>query len=61
MLEIQFASTLNLIQMKLMKVIHIMKNMMNEEFQHSGESRLIEAMNVKMHMIESVSIENLFK
>jgi hypothetical protein len=40
---IQFVSILNLIQMKLMKVICMMKNMMKKEFQHFVESQLIEA------------------
>jgi hypothetical protein len=59
---IQFLSNLNLIQMKLMKVIHRMKNMMNKEFQHFVESQLIEVRNMmKMQMIQFVSILNLIQ
>jgi hypothetical protein len=35
---IQFVSSLNLIQMKLMKVIDMAKNIMSKEFQHFVES-----------------------
>jgi hypothetical protein len=48
MLPIQFDSIVNWIQMKLMKVIHIEKNMMIQEFQHFGEFQLIERMKMKM-------------
>jgi hypothetical protein len=44
--------------MKLMKVIYKMKNMMNKAFQHWMESKLIEVMNMKMQMIQFVSIVN---
>jgi hypothetical protein len=53
---IQFVSKLNLIQMKLMKVIYMMKNMMNKEFQHFVESQLIEVRKMKMHLSQFVSI-----
>jgi hypothetical protein len=48
----QCASIVNLIQMKWMKVIYTIENMMNQEFQHCSESQLIEVMNVKMHSIQ---------
>jgi hypothetical protein len=38
---IQFDSIVNLIQIKLMKVIHIHKKMMIQEFQHFVELKLI--------------------
>jgi hypothetical protein len=58
---IQFVSIVNLIQMKLIKVIYNMKNMKNQEFQHFSESILIEVMNMKMHLIRFVSIVNLIQ
>jgi hypothetical protein len=61
MLLIQFVSRLNLIQMKLMKVTDMMKNMMNKEFQHFVESQLIEVRNMKMQMIQFVSRLNLIQ
>jgi hypothetical protein len=47
--------------MKLMKVIYNIKNMMNKEFQHCVESKLIEVMKMKMPMIQFVSIVNLIQ
>jgi hypothetical protein len=44
--------------MKLMKVIYMMKNIPNKELQHRMESKLIEAMKMKMQMIQFVSIVN---
>jgi hypothetical protein len=58
---IQFVSIVNWIQMKLMKLIHMMKNIPNKEFQHCEESQLSEAMNMKMQMIQFMSIVNVFK
>jgi hypothetical protein len=49
---------LNLIQMRLMKGIHKMKNMMNQEFEQSKESQLIELMIHKMQKIQFGSIVN---
>jgi CRISPR/Cas system CSM-associated protein Csm2 small subunit len=49
---IQFASIVNLTQMKLMKVIDNFKNIPNKEFQHWMESQLIEVMKLKMQMIQ---------
>jgi hypothetical protein len=47
--------------MILMKVIHKMKNMMNQEFQQLRESQLIELMNFQMQIIQFVSIVNLIQ
>jgi hypothetical protein len=47
---IQFASSVTAIQMKLMKVILMIQNMMAQRFQHCTESQLIEAMKMKMYM-----------
>jgi hypothetical protein len=58
---IHFALIVNLIQMKLMKVIDIAKNMTIQHFQHCQESHLIEAMKMKMHWIQFVSIANLIQ
>jgi hypothetical protein len=52
---IQFASNVTGIQMKLMKVIHMIENKMVEEFQHCTESQLIEAMTMKMHLVQFAS------
>jgi hypothetical protein len=51
----------DLIQMKLTKVIDNLKNKMNKEFQHWMESQLIEVMNLKMQMIQFVSIVNVIQ
>jgi hypothetical protein len=48
---IQFVLILNLIQMKWMKVIYTLKNMMSQGFQHWMESQLIEVMILKMHAL----------
>jgi hypothetical protein len=56
---IQFDSIVNLIQMKLMKVIYIHKNMMIQEFQHVVEFQLSQVMKMKMQMIQFESIVNL--
>jgi hypothetical protein len=58
---IQFVSIVNWIQMKWMKVIVMMKNMMNKAFQHYVESGLIEVIKMTMQMIEFVSIVNLIQ
>jgi hypothetical protein len=47
--------------MEWMKVIYNNKNMMNKEFQHCVESKLIEVMMMKMQMIQFVSIVNLIQ
>jgi hypothetical protein len=44
-----------------MKVIHKMKNMMNQEFQYCSESQLIEVMTLKMHTIQFGFIVNLIR
>jgi hypothetical protein len=49
------------IRMKLMTVIHNLKNIMNQEFQHWMESQLIEVMKMKMQMKQFVSIVNLIQ
>jgi hypothetical protein len=38
-----------------------MKNMMNQEFQHFVESQLIDVRNMKMQMIQFVSVLNLIE
>jgi hypothetical protein len=58
---IQFVSTVNWIQMKLMKVIDKMKNMAIQEFEHSLESIWIQVMKMKMHTIQLVSTVNLIQ
>jgi flagellar biosynthesis/type III secretory pathway chaperone len=47
--------------MKPMKVICTLRDMMNQEFQHCSESRLIEVMIVKMHTIQFGLIVNLIQ
>jgi hypothetical protein len=59
MQKIQFESIVNLIQMKLMKVIHTHKNMMIQESQHFEEFQLIEVMKMKMQKSRFRSIANL--
>jgi hypothetical protein len=44
--------------MKLRKVIYTMKNTLNQEFEQWKESQLIGVMNMKMQMIQFVSIVN---
>jgi hypothetical protein len=44
-----------------MKVIYNLENIPNKEFQHCVESKWIEVMNMKMQMIQSVSIVNLIQ
>jgi hypothetical protein len=61
MLPIQFVSTMNLIQMKLMKMVSNCKNISNKEFQHSLESKLIEVMKMKILPIQFVSSVNLIQ
>jgi hypothetical protein len=58
---IQFDSIVNLIQMKLMKVIDNMKNMMIQEFQHSVEFQSIEVVKTEMPLIRFDSIVNLIQ
>jgi hypothetical protein len=58
---IRFESIVNLIQMKLMKVIYNMRNMMIQEFQHFVELKLMEVMNIKMLLIQFESIVNLIQ
>jgi hypothetical protein len=50
--QIQFESIVNLIQMKSMKVICILKNVIIQEFQHSGECQSIEVTKMKMLPIQ---------
>jgi hypothetical protein len=57
--SIQFVSRVNLIQMWLIKVIYILKNISNERFQYCLESKLIEVMKMKIHPIQFVPIVNL--
>jgi hypothetical protein len=47
--SIQFGLIVNLIQMKSMKVIYNMKNMMNQEFEHCAQSQLIQAISPSFH------------
>jgi hypothetical protein len=58
---IQFVSILNLIQMNFMKVIHMIQNMINQEFQHFVEFQLIEVKILKMHVVSFISILNLIQ
>jgi hypothetical protein len=44
-----------------MKVIDTRENMMNQEFQHYSESRLIEAMILKIHQIQFGVIAKLIQ
>jgi hypothetical protein len=44
-----------------MKKIHMMKNMMNNEFQHFVESQLIEVRNTKIQLIQFRSRLNLIQ
>jgi hypothetical protein len=61
MLLSQFEAIVNLIQMKSMKAIYTLKNMMIQEFQHFMEFQLIEAMKKKKQMIQFESIVNLIQ
>jgi hypothetical protein len=45
--------------MRLMKVMYNLKNISNQQFRHGLESKLIEAMTLKMQTIQFVSIVNL--
>jgi hypothetical protein len=47
--------------MKWMKVIYIIENMMNQQFQYCAESQLIEVMILKMHAIQFALIVNLIQ
>jgi hypothetical protein len=58
MVEIQLSSIVRDEQMKLMKVIHNIKNILNQESEQLKESQLIEVTNMKMHLIQFVSIVN---
>jgi hypothetical protein len=53
-MKMQKIQIVNLSQMKLMKMIDNMKNILKKEFQHWVESKLIEGMNMKMQMIQIV-------
>jgi hypothetical protein len=53
---IQFVSTMMVIQMKSMKVIRNMKNILIQEFQLEMESKLIEVSMMKMQTIQFVSM-----
>jgi hypothetical protein len=54
-------SILNLVQMKLMKVICNMTNILNKEFQHFVKSQVIEMMKKRIHIIQFVSVLNLIQ
>jgi hypothetical protein len=58
---IRFESIVNLIQLKLMKVIDTLKNMMIQGFQHFVEFQLIQVVKMKMQMIQFESIVNLIQ
>jgi hypothetical protein len=60
-LETQWASIVNLIQMKWMKMIRTIENMMKQKFQHCSESQLIEVMKKKMHPIQFALIVSLIQ
>jgi hypothetical protein len=53
---IQFVSMMMVIQMKLMKVIRKIQNMMIQEFQLDMESKLRKDSKTKMHLIQFVSM-----
>jgi hypothetical protein len=61
MLAIQFVSSVNLIQMKLMKVLYNMKNILIQQFQQSLELRLSEVMTHKILAGQFVSRANLIQ
>jgi hypothetical protein len=56
---IQFVSSVNLIQIWLMKVISSHENIVIQQFRYSLKSKLIEVMNIKMQIIQFVSTVNL--
>jgi hypothetical protein len=58
---IQFESIGNLIQMKLMKVVYNMRNMMIQALQYFVEFQLIKAITIQMRMIQFESIVNLIQ
>jgi hypothetical protein len=58
---IQFESIVNLIQMKLRKMIHMMKNLMIQEFQYSVELHWIEMMTLDMFHVQFESVLKLMK
>jgi hypothetical protein len=53
--ESQPRPSATVIQMKLMKVICMIENRMVQEYQHCTESQLIEAMTMKIHLIQFAS------
>jgi hypothetical protein len=61
MFSIYFVSVLNLIQIKLLKVMDKIRNNLIQEFQHCMESELIEGMMMKMLLIQFVSNVNLIQ
>jgi hypothetical protein len=61
MQTIQFVSSVNMIQMWLMKVIDNSKNSLIQEFQHFVELQLIEVMTMKMLPLQFVSSVNLIQ
>jgi hypothetical protein len=61
MQTIQFGSIVNVIQMKLTKVIDSLKNTPNKGFQHSVQSKLIKVMTLERQMTQFVSIGNFFQ
>jgi hypothetical protein len=54
--RIQFESIINVIQMKLMKVIDNVKSIMMQKFQYFAELQLIDVVNGKMQKIQFESI-----
>jgi hypothetical protein len=58
---IQFVSMMMVIQMKLKKVISMMKNMMNKELQLEMESQLIQVSMMKMQKIRFVSMKTVIQ
>jgi hypothetical protein len=55
---IQFASSGTVIQMKLMKVIYMIQNIIVQELQHCTESKLTEVSRIKRQKIQSALISN---
>jgi hypothetical protein len=54
----QFGLVVSLMQRKSTELIRILRHILTEEFQHCGESQLIEVMKIKMHLIQFVLIVN---
>jgi hypothetical protein len=58
---IQFVSTTTVKQMKVMKVICSLKNILIQELQRDMESRLIEGSTMKMHRTQFVSMRTVIQ